>query len=94
MMAPQPSWDEILDEIEARYGLGIAGSRVDDGEVRFENRDDESTFRFKGPDADDGLWRLEEGVDEQVVRVVGDDWRTAIAHYEAAVETGRTSVGP
>ena len=70
--------------------------RVEDGEIRFENRDDESTFRFEGLGADDGLWRLEERVDEQVVRVgVGDDWRTAIAHYEAAVEAdGMCVQGP
>jgi hypothetical protein len=49
MTVPAPRWDEILVEIEERYGSGIVGLRVEERQIRFENRDDESAF----PDACD-----------------------------------------
>ena len=72
----EPRWDEILDEIEERYGPGIVGLPVEDREIRFENRDDESAFRLSPmlATAQGELWRFEERVDEQVVRVgMADD---------------------
>jgi hypothetical protein len=96
MMAPQPSWDEILDEVDERYAPGIVALRVEDGEVRFENRHDKSAFRLflVHANREGELWRLEERVDEQVVRVgMAAGWRTALDTYDHAVRTGETGLG-
>jgi len=88
---PEPGWEEILDEVDTRYGPGIVGLRVEGSEIRFENRDDESVFRLfrTGATREGEFWRLEERLDEQVVRVaMGRDWRTALDRYDHAVRTG------
>jgi hypothetical protein len=88
---PEAEWDEILVEIEERYGPGITGLRVEEHEIRFENRDDEAAFRlFRTCAIGQGeLWRFQERVDQRVVRVgMADDWRTALDRYDHAVRTG------
>jgi hypothetical protein len=93
----EPHWEEILDEVEERYRPGIVRLRVEDREIRFENRHDESAFRLSRmrATAEGEFWRLEERVDDQVVRIgVGDDWRTALDRYDHAVRTGETVLGP
>ena len=69
--------------------------RVEDREIRFENRDDESAFRLFPMlgTAQGELWRFEERVDEQVVRAgMADDWRTALDRYDHAVQTGESGL--
>ena len=71
MTMPEPPWEEIVDEIEQRYGNGIVALRVEGRDVWFENRDDESAFRLFRTRASgqSELWHLEERVAGQVVRV-------------------------
>jgi hypothetical protein len=96
MTVPDAEWDEILLEIEERYGSGVAGLRVEQDAVRFENRHDDSAFRLFciGATVTGRSWRLEEPASGRVVRAgVGRTWRTALDDYDVGVRRGDTAAG-